>query len=175
MTTMASQITSLTVVYSTVYSDADQRKHESSASLAFVWGIHRWPVNSPHKRPVTRKMFPFDDVIMRVITINYYDLAVVRMYTVLMYHFLFVYANCPIEFDGIHNFVIVPHDWYATRSCHGWHIMLMIVYEEIDDGMSDVCGVAHVCTNLPGASFTSSDYLWPWLAYVIGPMIFCLM
>ena len=41
MTTMASQITSLTVVYSTVYSDADQRKHQSSASLAFVWGIHR--------------------------------------------------------------------------------------------------------------------------------------
>ena len=41
MTTMASQITSLTIVYSTVYSDADQRKHQSSASLAFVWGIHR--------------------------------------------------------------------------------------------------------------------------------------
>ena len=41
MTAMASQITSLAVVYSTVYSDADQRKHKSSASLAFVWGIHR--------------------------------------------------------------------------------------------------------------------------------------
>ena len=41
MTKMASQITSLTVVYSTVYSDADQIKHQSSASLAFVWGIHR--------------------------------------------------------------------------------------------------------------------------------------
>ena len=41
MTTMASQITSLTVVFSTVYSDAYQRKHQSSASLAFVWGIHR--------------------------------------------------------------------------------------------------------------------------------------
>ena len=41
MTTMASQITSLTVVYSTVYSDADQRKHQTPASLAFVWGIHR--------------------------------------------------------------------------------------------------------------------------------------
>ena len=40
------------------------RKHQSSASLAFVWGIHRWPVNSPHKAPVTQKMFPFDDVIM---------------------------------------------------------------------------------------------------------------
>ena len=64
MGAMASQITSLTIVYSTVYSGADQRKHQSSASLAFVRGIHRWPVNSPHKWPVTRKMFPFDDVIM---------------------------------------------------------------------------------------------------------------
>ena len=63
MTTIASQITSLTIVYSIVYSDAD-RKHQSSTSLAFVRGIHRWPVNSPHKMPVTRKMFPFDDVIM---------------------------------------------------------------------------------------------------------------
>ena len=41
----------------------DQRKHQSSASLAFVWGIHRGPVTSPHKGPVTQKMFPFDDVI----------------------------------------------------------------------------------------------------------------
>ena len=64
MNAMASQITSLTIVYSTVYSGADQRKHQSSVSLAFVRGIPRWPVNSPHKGPVTRKMFPFDDVIM---------------------------------------------------------------------------------------------------------------
>ena len=60
----ASLITSLTIVYSTVYSDANHRKHHSPASLAFVRGIHRRPVNSPHKWPVTRKMFPFDDVIM---------------------------------------------------------------------------------------------------------------
>ena len=64
MDAIASQITSLTIVYSSVYSGADQSKHQSSASLAFVWGIHRGPVNSPHKWPVTRKMFPFDDVIM---------------------------------------------------------------------------------------------------------------
>ena len=65
MSSMASQITSLAIVYSTVYSRADQRKHQSSVSQAFVWGIHRWPVNFPHKGPVTRKMFPFDDVIIR--------------------------------------------------------------------------------------------------------------
>ena len=64
MGAIASQITSLTIVYLTVYSDADQRKHQSAASGAFVRGIHRAPVNSPHKWPVTRKMFPFDDVIM---------------------------------------------------------------------------------------------------------------
>ena len=64
MGAITSQITSLTIVYSTVYSDADQRKHQSSASLAFVWGIHRGPVDSAHKWPVTLKMFSFDDVIM---------------------------------------------------------------------------------------------------------------
>ena len=64
MGAIASQITSFTIVYSIVYSDADQRKHQSSAPLAFVRGIHRGPVISPHKWPVTRKMFPFDDVIM---------------------------------------------------------------------------------------------------------------
>ena len=66
MGTMASQITSLTIVYSIVYSGADQRKYQSSTLLAFVKGIHRWQVDSPHKRPVTRKMYPFDDVIMKL-------------------------------------------------------------------------------------------------------------
>ena len=64
MGAMASRITSLPIVYLTVYSGADQRKHQSSVSLAFVRGIHRWPVNSTKKWPVTRKMLPFDDVIM---------------------------------------------------------------------------------------------------------------
>ena len=64
MGAIASQITSLTIVNSTVYSDVDQRKHQNSASLAFVRGIHRGQVNSRHKWPVTRKIFPFDDVTM---------------------------------------------------------------------------------------------------------------
>ena len=66
MDTIASQITSLTIVYSALYLGADQSKHQSSASLAFVWRIHRGPVNSPHKWPVTRKMSSFDDVIMKI-------------------------------------------------------------------------------------------------------------
>ena len=69
MGAITSEITSLTIVYSTIYSDADQRKHQSSASLAFVRGIHWGPVNSPHKWPVTRKMFPFDDIIMKMASI----------------------------------------------------------------------------------------------------------
>ena len=65
MSAMAYQITSITIVYSIVYLSADQRKHQSSALLVFVRGSHRRPVNSPHKGPVTRKMLPFDDVIMQ--------------------------------------------------------------------------------------------------------------
>ena len=64
MGAMTSQITSLTIVYSTVYSVEDQRKHQSSAPLNLCVGNSPGPVNSPHKGPVTRKMFPFDDVIM---------------------------------------------------------------------------------------------------------------
>ena len=64
MSAMASQITGVSIVCTTVCSGADQRKHQSSGSLAFVRGIHRRPLNSPHKGPVTRKMFPFNDVIM---------------------------------------------------------------------------------------------------------------
>ena len=61
---MASQITSAPIGCTTVCSGADQRKHQSSASRAFVRGIHRWPMDSPLKAPVTRNMFVFDVVIM---------------------------------------------------------------------------------------------------------------
>ena len=61
MGAMASQITRLTIVYATDYSGGDQRKYQSFASLDLR---HRWPVNSQRKWPVTRKMFPFDDVFM---------------------------------------------------------------------------------------------------------------
>ena len=66
MGAMASQITSLMIVYSAVYSRSRSKKTSNSASLAFVRGIHRSPVNSPHKGPVTRNMFPFDYVIMTI-------------------------------------------------------------------------------------------------------------
>ena len=61
---MVSKITSVSVACSSVWSGGDQRKHRSSASLAFVRGIHRQLVDFFHKGSVTRKMFAFDDVIM---------------------------------------------------------------------------------------------------------------
>ena len=70
--TIASKNTSLTIVYSAVYSGANQRKYQRSASLAFVWGIHRWPVNSPHKWPVTRKLFPLIMNKDRFVSTNFY-------------------------------------------------------------------------------------------------------
>ena len=66
MSTVASQIISISIVYSTVCSGANQRKHQSSVLLAFVRGIHQWPVNSPHKGPVTWKTFPFDEVMWSI-------------------------------------------------------------------------------------------------------------
>ena len=70
MSAMAFQITSLMIVYLIVYSVTDERKHQSSASLAFARGIHWVPLNSPRKWPVTRKMFPFYDVIMAKTIVN---------------------------------------------------------------------------------------------------------
>ena len=64
MSMVGSPITRVSNVCSTVCSGADQGKHQSIALLASVRGIHRWPINSPQKGPVTRKMFPFDDVVM---------------------------------------------------------------------------------------------------------------
>ena len=63
MRTMASQITSIGIAYSTLYSGADQRKHQSSAWLAFVRRLHRWRVKSPHNGPVMGKIFPLDVIV----------------------------------------------------------------------------------------------------------------
>ena len=64
MSAMPSQITGVSIVCSTVCSGTDQRKVQSSASMVSMNGIHRWPVDSPQKGQQTRKMFPFDHVIM---------------------------------------------------------------------------------------------------------------
>ena len=77
MDAMASQITSLTIFYSTVYSGTDQRKHQSSMLLAFVQGIHGWP----HEWPVTRKTFSFHDVITMA-TISHKEIEIQIFYSI---------------------------------------------------------------------------------------------
>ena len=64
MSATVSLIIGVSIVYSTFCSGADQRKHQSSALLNFMRGVHRWPVNFPHKGPVTRKIFQFNGVIV---------------------------------------------------------------------------------------------------------------
>ena len=130
MGAIASQITSLPFDYSTVYSDTDQRKHQSSASLAFVWGIHRWPVNSPHKWPVTRKMFPFDDVIMSCFCLNMtpfilqlhkFKVVISGIYFLAEYYTTTYHCktNTCVQRSGnmINGFVMVQHKLSPGRGC----------------------------------------------------------
>ena len=102
---MASQITGVSIVNSTVYSGADQSKHQSSASLAFVWGIHRGPVKSPHKGPVTRKMFPFDDVI-----IKWWRLSLVRCQATMK-------TNVDCHLDPKFRDICIKIQKYPKRKC----------------------------------------------------------
>ena len=104
---MVSQITSLTIVYSTVYSCADQRIHQSLVSLAFALGIHRWPVNSQHKGPVH-----YRDVIIGAIASQIISLTI----------------DCPSvyscadqrKYQSTASLVLV-HKWPVTRKC--FHLM----------------------------------------------------
>ena len=116
MGAIASQITSLTIVYSTVYSDAGQRKHQSSASLAYVWGTHRGPVNSPHKWSVTQKMFPFVDVIM------YLSLHCVYWWLSkgwwIQYCSFAVNRTCPCEIHSL--FYLLDYVSYLRQDTYRW-------------------------------------------------------
>ena len=91
------------IVYSTVYSGEDQRKHQSSASLAFVRGIHRSPVNSPHKGPVTRKMCPFDDVIM--FSQSFYSN---RLQNTELINESLLWQRCDLRHRCIHTVTVIP-------------------------------------------------------------------
>ena len=98
---MASQISGISIVCSIICSGADQRKHQSSVSLTFVRGIHRWRVDSPHKRPVTRKMFLFDDVKMDR---GYQYQSVIR--------------------SGITAYHLEKNDWNGLRLCKNlWRVL----------------------------------------------------
>ena len=124
MSAMASQITSLTIVYSTIHSGADQRSLQSSASLAFVRGIHLWPVNSPHKEPVTRKMFSFDDVIICVVCVFFSRKRVWRWQDQNLFFFdtgNLIHYNC--IFRSIRKLLIYGPWWILIleqRRVHEW-------------------------------------------------------
>ena len=146
MGTIASQITSLTIVYSTVYSDADQRKHQSSASLAFVRGIHRGPVNSPHKWPVTRKMFPFHDVIMHDTQKNIFYANLVKRSIAAPYNSVsWTFCHSVVVLVCIRailakTYAALNHDaWQLNRIIHedGWctsHIRLFEQSQSLTNG-----------------------------------------
>ena len=130
MGAVASLITSLTIVYSIVYSDADQRKHQSSASLAFEWGIHWGPVNSPHKWPVMRKMFPFDDVIMQSV---HWKLWQKKFICEISHRAPFRYRHWNGKISCWWHFVIV-----CTGSCQSnnfWYIQVWKICQS-DDNLS---------------------------------------
>ena len=117
MGAMVSQITSPTIIYSTVYSGADQRKHQSTASLAFVRGIHRWPVNSPHKGPVTRKMFPFDGVMI----VKFIPFTVIHCHSFWFHHW-------------IHQ-VVLPNYFRQIQQSAVFVIIMTFLYHFIQDIM----------------------------------------
>ena len=121
---IASQITSLAIVYSAIYSGTDQRKHQSSGSLAFVRGIHRRPVNSPHKWPVTQKMFPFDDVIM----IEGNGLSVNIKKT----KFLFSSVGLDVlKKSGKYSYAVCSSAWWSHQMCVSCEQMMMSWYWNI--------------------------------------------
>ena len=129
MGALAFQITSLTIVYSTVYSGANRRKHQSSVLLAFVRGIQRWPVHSPHKGPVTRKMFPFDDVIMcynfHVIFPHFNVSTVTASYIFPQIAFVLHQIMCPSIYP-IYNFESLSRTWNQIIMGGLWKIGMSV-------------------------------------------------
>ena len=151
MSAMASQITNLTIVYSNGYSSADQRKHQSSASLAFVRGIHRWPVNSPHKGPVTRKMFPFDDVIMIKVPVKLYAVNLFLFLGNMEYICPFCYVSTLRSPIPMWSLSIKEKDsfiWYSQ--CHA--CLLICVAKT---------SVVMVCYKLSISGFSTFNYFQP--------------
>ena len=143
----ASQITSLTIVHSTVHSSADRRKHRSSASPAFVRGIHRWPMNSTHKWPVTRKMFPFDDVIM----VNLFLIYISVKKTWLLCRFEFYSYNCFWNSGFLSWFIFNPilKGEHPILSMSLWQRHIFHTYVDqfsLQWGHNERHGVSNVCS-----------------------------
>ena len=108
-------------------------KYQNSASLAFVWGIDRWPVNCPHKGPVTRKMFPFNDVIMEIMCMH----------------------NENID---IHNWIMAIHNW--NNDIHDWNINFHNWILDVHNWMMDTQNWIIRSAEIPGVTlcFCTSSY-----------------
>ena len=170
MSAMASQITSLMLVYSTVYSGPDQRKHRSSASLAFVWGFHWWLVNSLHKGPVMRKMFPFDDVIMYKLVVlccwyiischwNAVQYNMIIHTSLTEYKSVSIHKKHPISrtmgfllwwfFRKLTKLIMVPHN--GTALYHKFLVDLWNIFTHIlQDCLTHLPLVPHICISESG-------------------------
>ena len=123
MIVSASEITTVSMIYSAVCLGTDQRKHQSSASLAFVRGIHRWPVNSPHKGPVMRKCFhlmtsswniPNDSILPSVRRTSgyhrhFWNIINDYLFTILYHTRYEMLCNCYGVLHGVTNETLVPH------------------------------------------------------------------
>ena len=116
MSMNTSQITSLMIVYSTIYSGADQSKYQSSASLTFVMGIHWWPVTCLHKGPVTRKMFPFDDFVMHRISVMIWEYLFIPslIFSISLYQFL-IKQQCYLRKQ-----MRIIMEWNSTQTIQSW-------------------------------------------------------
>ena len=123
MSAMASQITSIIIVYWTISPGAGQRKHQSSATLAFVWGIHRWPVNSPYKWPVTRKIFPFDDIIM----VKYKLWSDSRIYTRTWHFVHFTNASLHIYVSYFRSTATLTEQHFLAILRHDIYLFLYVI------------------------------------------------
>ena len=170
MGAMASQITSLPIVYSTVYSDADQRKHQSPASLAFVWGIHRGPVNSPHKWPVTQKMFPYDDVIMIQITYLAIQGGIFSSRNVHMTNeSLHIHFPTYFNWTWVQHLLItkisnvIYHSWYVMKLISDWVLLIMQGKSERFDSCNGPSNFTLIGLKLSIFQLVIFFYpVWPW-------------
>ena len=128
MSAIACQITGVSIVCSNVCSGADQWKHQSSASLTFVSGIHRWPVGSTHKGPVTRITFPFDDAIIshkRIkhstdVRILWYKLCNQTDYPISIFFMISQSLNVVKSMFRIPNLKTMRALWYSISEV--WHL-----------------------------------------------------
>ena len=145
MSSIASQITGVSVVYTIVCWGADQRKHQSSPSLASVREIHRWPVNSLHKGPVTRKIFPFEDVIMpgRFVTVSDSQTMLCRLILCFMHrnYTLIKIGDWPVNYmrSRLVYVTVLLHAHKDVNSCfHSFgHVCSLSRIKSIDDV---ICG-----------------------------------